>query len=115
MFWETSSLGLPDVPRSSPAKREQAESHIPPLGAALHPLPSLAPPLLSQLRDQAGSAHDMATTAVSRGKAVLSDAESLLASLEGKTHQSEHLQPQPGPYQVTRGEVDSLVMARLFP
>nr|XP_021399181.2 LOW QUALITY PROTEIN: laminin subunit gamma-3 [Lonchura striata domestica] len=36
-----------------------------------------------QLRDQAGSAHDMATMAVSRGKAVLSDAESLLASLEG--------------------------------
>uniref|UniRef100_A0A674HHN3 Laminin subunit gamma 3 n=1 Tax=Taeniopygia guttata TaxID=59729 RepID=A0A674HHN3_TAEGU len=36
-----------------------------------------------QLQDQAGSAHDMATMAVSRGKAVLSDAESLLASLEG--------------------------------
>uniref|UniRef100_A0A8C3R6C4 Laminin subunit gamma 3 n=1 Tax=Cyanoderma ruficeps TaxID=181631 RepID=A0A8C3R6C4_9PASS len=81
MFWEISSLGLPDVPRSSPAK--QAESHIPQLGAARHPFPSLIPALLSQLQDQAGSAHDMATMAVSQGKAVLSDAESLLASLEG--------------------------------
>ncbi|KAF1663167.1 Laminin subunit gamma-3, partial [Aptenodytes patagonicus] len=36
-----------------------------------------------QLRDRAGSAHSTATSAVSRGKAVLSDAESLLASLEG--------------------------------
>ncbi|NXA02509.1 LAMC3 protein, partial [Nesospiza acunhae] len=36
-----------------------------------------------QLQHQAGSAHDTATTAVSRGKAVLSDAESLLTSLEG--------------------------------
>ncbi|NWY56691.1 LAMC3 protein, partial [Chionis minor] len=36
-----------------------------------------------QLRDRAGSAHGTATSAVSRGKAVLSDAESLLASLEG--------------------------------
>ncbi|NXN47590.1 LAMC3 protein, partial [Rhinoptilus africanus] len=36
-----------------------------------------------RLRDQAGSAHGMATSAVSRGKTVLSDAESLLASLEG--------------------------------
>ncbi|XP_009320455.1 PREDICTED: laminin subunit gamma-3, partial [Pygoscelis adeliae] len=35
-----------------------------------------------QLRDRAGSAHSTATSAVSRGKAVLSDAESLLASLE---------------------------------
>ncbi|XP_042642814.1 laminin subunit gamma-3 isoform X4 [Tyto alba] len=35
-----------------------------------------------QLRDRAGSAHSTATWAVSRGKAVLSDAESLLASLE---------------------------------
>ncbi|NWX81279.1 LAMC3 protein, partial [Alca torda] len=36
-----------------------------------------------QLRDRAGSAHGMATSAVSRGKTVFSDAESLLASLEG--------------------------------
>ncbi|NXT81584.1 LAMC3 protein, partial [Zapornia atra] len=36
-----------------------------------------------QLRDRAGSAHSMATLAVSHGKAVLSDTESLLASLEG--------------------------------
>ncbi|NXT52563.1 LAMC3 protein, partial [Pluvianellus socialis] len=36
-----------------------------------------------QLRDRAGSAHGTATSAVSRGKAVLSDAESLLANLEG--------------------------------
>ncbi|KAM6047471.1 laminin subunit gamma-3 isoform 1-T1 [Theristicus caerulescens] len=36
-----------------------------------------------QLRDWAGSAHGTATSAVSHGKAVLSDAESLLASLEG--------------------------------
>ncbi|NXW41416.1 LAMC3 protein, partial [Nyctiprogne leucopyga] len=36
-----------------------------------------------ELQDQAGSAHSMATLAVSHGKAVLSDTESLLASLEG--------------------------------
>ncbi|XP_035754132.1 laminin subunit gamma-3 [Egretta garzetta] len=36
-----------------------------------------------QLRDQAGSAHGTATSAISRGKAVLSDAKSLVASLEG--------------------------------
>ncbi|XP_062496916.1 laminin subunit gamma-3 isoform X1 [Pezoporus occidentalis] len=36
-----------------------------------------------QLQDQAGSAHGTATSAVSHGKAVLSDAESLLASVEG--------------------------------
>ncbi|NXX94100.1 LAMC3 protein, partial [Centropus bengalensis] len=36
-----------------------------------------------QLRDQAGSAHSVATSATSHGKAVLSDAQSLLASLEG--------------------------------
>ncbi|KAM7033792.1 laminin subunit gamma-3 isoform 1-T1 [Acridotheres tristis] len=36
-----------------------------------------------QLQDRAGSAHDTATMAVSRGKAVLSNAKSLLASLEG--------------------------------
>lgn len=115
MFWEIFSLGLPDGPRSLPAECEQAESHIPQLGAALHPLPSLIPPLLSQLQDQAGSAHDMATMAVSQGKAVLSDAKSLLASLEGKRHQSEHLQPQLGSHQVTRGQMDSLVMARFLP
>lgn len=102
------------IPRSLPAKWEQAESHIPRLGAALHPLTSLIPPLLSQLQDQASSAHDMATMAVSQGKAMLSKAESLLASLEGKRHQSEHLQPQLGSHQATRGEVDSLVMARLL-
>ncbi|XP_064379837.1 laminin subunit gamma-3 [Dromaius novaehollandiae] len=37
----------------------------------------------AQLRDRAASARAQATSAVSRGKAVLSDAESLLASLEG--------------------------------
>ncbi|NXN29360.1 LAMC3 protein, partial [Nycticryphes semicollaris] len=36
-----------------------------------------------QLQGRAGSSHGMATSAVSRGKAVLSDTESLLASLEG--------------------------------
>ncbi|NXK28940.1 LAMC3 protein, partial [Arenaria interpres] len=36
-----------------------------------------------QLRDRAGSAHGTTTSAISHGKAVLSDAESLLASLEG--------------------------------
>ncbi|XP_075572638.1 laminin subunit gamma-3 [Pelecanus crispus] len=36
-----------------------------------------------QLQDRAASAHGMATTTVSHGKAVFSDAESLLASLEG--------------------------------
>ncbi|XP_061867634.1 laminin subunit gamma-3 [Colius striatus] len=36
-----------------------------------------------QLQDRAGSAHGTATLAISHGKAVLSDAESLLASLEG--------------------------------
>ncbi|POI28520.1 hypothetical protein CIB84_007730 [Bambusicola thoracicus] len=36
-----------------------------------------------QLQDQAGSAHDLSTSAVSQGKAVLSGAESLLGSLEG--------------------------------
>ncbi|NXX38600.1 LAMC3 protein, partial [Tricholaema leucomelas] len=36
-----------------------------------------------QLQEQAGSAHGTATLAVSRGKAVLSDTESLLSSLEG--------------------------------
>ncbi|XP_068771115.1 laminin subunit gamma-3 [Struthio camelus] len=36
-----------------------------------------------QLQDRAASAHALATSAVSHGKAVLSDAESLLASLEG--------------------------------
>lgn len=47
-----------------------------------------------QLQDQAGSAHGTATLAISHGKAVLSDAESLLASVEGKRHQPEHLWPQ---------------------
>uniref|UniRef100_A0A8B9CVZ2 Laminin subunit gamma 3 n=1 Tax=Anser brachyrhynchus TaxID=132585 RepID=A0A8B9CVZ2_9AVES len=37
-----------------------------------------------QLRDRAGSARSLATSAVSRGKAALSGTESLLASLEGK-------------------------------
>ncbi|NXL95306.1 LAMC3 protein, partial [Alectura lathami] len=37
-----------------------------------------------QLRDRVGSAHGLATLAVSQGKAVLSGAESLLASMEGK-------------------------------
>ncbi|NXN15355.1 LAMC3 protein, partial [Indicator maculatus] len=36
-----------------------------------------------QLQDRAGSAHAMATLAVSRGKAVLSNTESLLTTLEG--------------------------------
>ncbi|NXS51981.1 LAMC3 protein, partial [Brachypteracias leptosomus] len=36
-----------------------------------------------QLQDRAGSAHGMATSAISHGKAVLSDAESLRVSLEG--------------------------------
>ncbi|OXB69100.1 hypothetical protein ASZ78_009576 [Callipepla squamata] len=36
-----------------------------------------------QLQDRAGSAHDLSTSAVSQGKAVLSGAESLLGSLEG--------------------------------
>ncbi|NXJ78013.1 LAMC3 protein, partial [Trogon melanurus] len=36
-----------------------------------------------QLQDQAGSAHSTATSAVSHGKAMLSDTESLLASLQG--------------------------------
>ncbi|KAM8796644.1 laminin subunit gamma-3 [Eudromia elegans] len=38
---------------------------------------------LEQLRDRATSAHVTATSAVSRGKATLADAESILASLEG--------------------------------
>uniref|UniRef100_A0A8B9ZQE0 Laminin subunit gamma-3 n=1 Tax=Anas zonorhyncha TaxID=75864 RepID=A0A8B9ZQE0_9AVES len=38
----------------------------------------------TQLRDRAGSARSLATSAVSRGKAALSGTESLLASLEGK-------------------------------
>jgi len=60
--------------------------------------PSFASLLLSspQLRDRAGSAHGTTTLAVSRGKAVLSDAESLLASLEGKMHWPEHFQPRLG-------------------
>ncbi|XP_068512887.1 laminin subunit gamma-3 isoform X2 [Anas acuta] len=37
----------------------------------------------TQLRDRAGSARSLATSAVSRGKAALSGTESLLASLEG--------------------------------
>ncbi|NXW55402.1 LAMC3 protein, partial [Eurystomus gularis] len=36
-----------------------------------------------QLQDRAGFAHGTATSAISHGKAVLSDAESLMASLEG--------------------------------
>lgn len=101
MIWETTSLGVPKGSRLNPTFPSCPASFL------------LSSPL--QLQDQAGSAHDMATMAVSRGKAVLSDAESLLASLEGKRHQSEHLQPQHGSHQVTRGEVDSLVMARLLP
>ncbi|KAM6399992.1 laminin subunit gamma-3 [Rhynochetos jubatus] len=47
-----------------------------------------------QLRDQAGSAHSMATLAALRGKAVLSDAESLLASLEGMRKVLRHRKGQ---------------------
>ncbi|XP_075027084.1 laminin subunit gamma-3 [Calonectris borealis] len=47
-----------------------------------------------QLRDRAGSAHSMATSAVSHGKAVLSDAESLLASLEGMRKVLRHRKGQ---------------------
>ncbi|KAM7087989.1 laminin subunit gamma-3 [Ciconia maguari] len=47
-----------------------------------------------QLRDRAGSAHSTATSAVSHGKAVLSDAESLLASLEGMTKVLGHRKGQ---------------------
>ncbi|NWQ62499.1 LAMC3 protein, partial [Neopipo cinnamomea] len=43
-----------------------------------------------QLRDRAGSAHDTAISAVSRAKAVHSDAESLLASLEGMRKTLRH-------------------------
>ncbi|KFQ92965.1 Laminin subunit gamma-3, partial [Nipponia nippon] len=76
--------------------------------------PSPASLLLSspQLRDQAGSAHSTAISAVSRGKAVLSDAESLLASLEGKRHRPEHLWPQLGSHHSgsgCQGEKDQVV------
>ncbi|KAM6297000.1 laminin subunit gamma-3 [Aegotheles albertisi] len=47
-----------------------------------------------QLRDRAGSAHSTATLAVSRGKAVLSDAESLLGSLEGMRKTLRHRKGQ---------------------
>ncbi|KFO92517.1 Laminin subunit gamma-3, partial [Buceros rhinoceros silvestris] len=43
-----------------------------------------------QLRDRAGSAHSMATLAVSHGKAVLSDTKSLLTRLEASTRLSPH-------------------------
>ncbi|NWS94051.1 LAMC3 protein, partial [Mionectes macconnelli] len=43
-----------------------------------------------QLRDRAGSARDTATLAVSHGKAVHSDAQSLLASLEGMRKMLRH-------------------------
>ncbi|NWU15396.1 LAMC3 protein, partial [Cephalopterus ornatus] len=43
-----------------------------------------------QLRDRAGSARDMATSAVSHGKAVHSDAKTLLASLEGMRKMLRH-------------------------
>lgn len=115
MFWETSSLGLPDVPRSLLPNGSRLNLTFPSWVQLFTHSPAsflLSSPL--QLRDQAGSAHDMATMAVSRGKAVLSDAESLLASLEGKRHQSEHLQPQPGSHQVTRRDLDRLVMVRLL-
>ena len=67
--------------------------------------PSLASLLLSspQLRDQAGSAHSTATSAISHGKAILSDGESLLASLEGKRHQLEHLWRQLGSHHAGSG------------
>ncbi|NXU87447.1 LAMC3 protein, partial [Xiphorhynchus elegans] len=47
-----------------------------------------------QLRDRASSARDMATSAVSHGKAVHSDAESLLASLEGMRKMLGHRKGQ---------------------
>ncbi|XP_062446944.1 laminin subunit gamma-3 [Rhea pennata] len=47
-----------------------------------------------QLRDRAASAHTLATSAVSHGKAVLSDAESLLANLEGTRKELRHQKGQ---------------------
>ncbi|NXK10373.1 LAMC3 protein, partial [Herpetotheres cachinnans] len=47
-----------------------------------------------QLRHRAGSAHGMATSAISHGKAVLSDAESLLASLQGMKKMLGHRKGQ---------------------
>ncbi|XP_010224857.1 PREDICTED: laminin subunit gamma-3-like [Tinamus guttatus] len=49
---------------------------------------------LEQLRDRATSAHVGATSAVSHGKAVLSDAESILASLEGMRKVLRHRKGQ---------------------
>lgn len=56
-----------------------------------------------QLQDRAGSAHSTATLAIARGKAVLSDTESLLANLEGKSHQLQHLWPQLGSHHSDSG------------
>ncbi|KFO99072.1 Laminin subunit gamma-3, partial [Calypte anna] len=62
-------------------------THISHLGAALLPSLLLSSP---QLQDRASSAHSTATSAISLGKAMVTDAESLLASLEGrKRHLSD--------------------------
>lgn len=69
-------------------------------GLGLQQLFALSPASLllchPQLQDRAGSAHDLSTSAVSQGKAVLSGAESLLGSLEGKRLWAEHFCSQPG-------------------
>ncbi|XP_075375805.1 laminin subunit gamma-3 [Mycteria americana] len=76
------------------ALEQAAEAQEPSARQAVEASRALAAPLhqqlqrtrgFEQLRDRAGSAHSTATSAVSHGKAVLSDAESLLASLEGMT------------------------------
>ncbi|NXN95811.1 LAMC3 protein, partial [Rhinopomastus cyanomelas] len=48
----------------------------------------------TQLRDRAGSAHGTATSAISHGKAVLANTESLLASLEGMKKVLRHRKGQ---------------------
>uniref|UniRef100_A0A493T5K2 Laminin subunit gamma 3 n=1 Tax=Anas platyrhynchos platyrhynchos TaxID=8840 RepID=A0A493T5K2_ANAPP len=71
----------------------------------------------TQLRDRAGSARSLATSAVSRGKAALSGTESLLASLEGKRLLPEHPWSQPGSCCAgsPRRERAGSVMVRVFP
>uniref|UniRef100_A0A8D0KSP3 Laminin subunit gamma 3 n=1 Tax=Strix occidentalis caurina TaxID=311401 RepID=A0A8D0KSP3_STROC len=75
------------APACSPTPCVAHWAALPPrLGDALmEPSASLTPQqaLPAQLQDRAGCAHGTATSAVSHGKAVLSEAESLLASLEG--------------------------------
>lgn len=69
-------------------------------GLGLQQLFALSPasllPSHPQLQDRASFAHNLSTSAVSQGKAVVSGAESLLGSLEGKRLWAEHFCSQPG-------------------